>query len=340
MKIGGRRIEAFLARPDAAVAAVLIYGPDRGLVDERCRSVVHALAGAPPDPFRFVELAARSLRADPARLADEAAALGFGGRRVVWVRDAGDSVAPLVAQVLEQASASADLIVLEGGELGPRSALRKLAEGARNAAAIPCYVDAGDDLADLVVRTLAAAGLRAGADATAYLADSLGGDRAVVLGELDKLALYKGGAGEVTLDDAQACIGDSAAVSLDAVVYAAGGGDLAPLERALALVFADGASPVTVLRAMARHLMRLHLARALVGGGKPALEAIKALRPPVFFKHVDPFRSQMAAWRGVPLAAALAAVTEAELACKTTGQPAALVCSRALNDIAGAARHR
>ena len=35
MKIQPARIEAFLAKPDAAARAVLLYGPDAGLVRER-----------------------------------------------------------------------------------------------------------------------------------------------------------------------------------------------------------------------------------------------------------------------------------------------------------------
>ena len=44
--------------------------------------------------------------------------------------------------------------------------------------------------------------------------------------ELDKLALYAAGQSEITLEDAQAVIGDAAAVTLDDVVFAAAGGNL------------------------------------------------------------------------------------------------------------------
>ncbi|MCC6467418.1 MAG: DNA polymerase III subunit delta, partial [Alphaproteobacteria bacterium] len=35
MKIQPGKVETFLAKPDAAVRAVLLYGPDAGLVRER-----------------------------------------------------------------------------------------------------------------------------------------------------------------------------------------------------------------------------------------------------------------------------------------------------------------
>ena len=93
MKITGRA-EAFIAKPDPALAAILIYGPDAGLVRERLNALTKAVAGGLDDPFRISDIAPEALRDDPARLGDEAAALAFtGGRRVVRIRGATDTVA-------------------------------------------------------------------------------------------------------------------------------------------------------------------------------------------------------------------------------------------------------
>ena len=90
------------------------------------------------DPFRIAELTPARLKEDPARLADEAAAIALtGGRRAVVVRDASDGVTGAVSGFLADPKGDA-LVVLEGGELGPRSSLRKLFEGADNAAALVC----------------------------------------------------------------------------------------------------------------------------------------------------------------------------------------------------------
>ncbi|MCW9040250.1 MAG: DNA polymerase III subunit delta, partial [Rhodospirillales bacterium] len=44
MKIAAARIDAFVARPDPATRAVLIYGPDTGLVRERTTNLITAVA--------------------------------------------------------------------------------------------------------------------------------------------------------------------------------------------------------------------------------------------------------------------------------------------------------
>ena len=120
-------------------------------------------------------------------------------------------------------------------------------------------------------------------------------------------------------------------------VLAAAGGDLARLERDLARAYLDGAAPIAVLRAMARHLQRLHRVAGQVAGGQGADAAIKSIRPPVHFRVAEAMRRQIGRWPPRRLATAMAITLEAEIDCKTTGNPAEAVCSRALMRVARAA---
>ncbi len=344
MKVAPARAEAFLSNLGADCHGVLLYGPDSGLVRERARTLTRAVAGTADDPFLIAELSAAELRDDPARLADEAAALAFGGgRRVVRLRGAGDGASKAVAGALEALAAGEgpppSLLVVEAGELGPRSSLRRLFEGEDAAAAIACYPDEGGGLERVIEKTLEKHGLKASSDGLAWLARTLGADRGVTLSEIEKLALYCAGSKTVTLEDCRAVVGDAAAHELEDAVYAAGGGDSQALDRALDRAFREGANPVTVLRAAQRHMQRLHLVAGQVAGGMTLDAAVKGLRPPVFFKQADRFRAQARVWSVDRLATALDLLTEAELGAKTTGQPDRLICQRVLMQIASAARH-
>jgi DNA polymerase-3 subunit delta len=330
VKIAAGRIDAFVRGPDAKARAILLYGPDSGAVRERAKALVAGAAENITDPFRVTELTGANLREDPARLADEAGALSLiGGRRAVWVREATDGLAELFESLLENFPGDA-LVVVEAGELTARSALRVLFEGADNAAALPCYIDEGDTLERVIRDTLKARGLSVADDALIYLTTNVVGDRMLVHSEIDKLALYCTGETEITLDAARESVGDSGEMDLEEVAYAAGGGDQQALARALARVAAEGTSPITVLRAVARHFQRLHLASSMIAGGAPADRAMKALRPPVFFKREGAFRAQLARWTPATLADALDALTAAEADCKRTGIPAETLGERAL----------
>lgn len=338
MKLTGARVEGFIRRPDPAARAVLVYGRDGGLVRERADALAQSVVPDLGDPFRVSEITSAQLGDDPARLADEAAALSFtGGRRVVRVRLITDALAELFQGFLKAPAGDA-LVIVEAGGLGPQSRLRRLFEQATNAAAVPCYPDEGAGLRRLIEETLAGPGFSIEPEALDYLESTLGGDRLATRADLEKLTTYMGSERRITLAEVAACVGDSSIITLDGVALAAAAGDLARLERTLARAYLEGALPVEVLRAMARHLQRLHRAAGLVARGDSVDAAMKALRPRPHFSVANAFRRQLKQWSVGRLAGAMEIVLATEIACKTTGTPAALVCSRALMRIARAAR--
>jgi DNA polymerase III subunit delta len=336
MRLPPARVPGFLRHPDPDIRAVLLYGPDAGLVRERAETLARAICPDLHDPFRVAGLAAAALAADPARLVDEAAQIALmGGRRVVRVREAGDALAPLFARFLADPRGDA-LVVVEAGDLPGRAALRRAFDDAPAAASIGCYPDSARDLTAVIRETCAAHHVAVSRDATDFLVGHLGGDRLLTRAELEKLTLYAGEGGRIELDDARAVIADSAPLSLDDALLAAAEGDPAALDRALARVFQEGESPVSVIRALVRHLQRLHLLAARIAAGSAIDEAIRAARPPIFFKEQDSWRRQLQRWNEARLRTALDRAADAEFRMKQTGLPAEVICREALFGIAGA----
>ena len=346
VKLAPRDVDRFIAQPDARVRGALIYGPDQGLVRERCQALVRAVAGDGGDPFRVATMDSAEVHADPPRLADEAAALSLvGGRRVVLVRNANDSVALRFRDFLA-APIGESLVVVEAGDLSARSSLRRTFESSDTAVAIACYHDDARSLPGILAELLRVYGLTASPDAMAYLVANLGGDRQSTQREIEKVATYMG-AGEpaeaprvVELEAAQACVGDGASNSLDDLVFAVGDGVFAALERALERCLQDRAQPVLILRAAARHFESLHLVAGLMAQGRPFDTAIKSLRRPVYWRYAARFRAQSASWPPQALGYSIDRLLRAEAACKRTGAPDAVFAARALLEIAAKAPAR
>lgn len=337
MKLTGAKVETFLRTPDPAVRVILVYGPDRGLVRERLKRLVLTVVEDAADPFRVVELSPAALKDDSARLVDEARAIALtGGRRVVIVRDAADTATAAVKLLLSDNGGDA-LILLEAGELAARSSLRLACETANNAAALPCYGDEGAALHQVIREELKAASLTPDSDALDYLLTHLGGDRRLTRNELRKLVIYMGGPGTVSLADVMAVMGDSASLTLDDLVFATADGQMSAALSALDRLLAEGNNPVAILRALARHWQRLHLAQGLVAQGQAVDQAMRALKPPVFYKFTDRFRAQISRWSIERLNRALGILLEAETACKSTGAPMTELCGRAIMQLAQAA---
>lgn len=334
MKPAAAQIAGLLKQPPEGIAAILLFGPDDGLVRERADAVTRAvLGGSGDDPFRLAVLTGEAVRQDPALLADEADQLSLiGGRRVIRLRDAGDAAAKALEPVLSRRPGGG-LVVIEAGDLPRSSALRKLAEAATNVAAIACYADDPRAVAQLIRDLAMRDRITITDEAIAYLTAHLGEDRGITHGEIEKLCLFAGPGGKIDLDAAIASIGDSSALALDDVVYNALDGEALAVEQALTRLFLEGQSAVALLRAVQRHAQRLHLAASRLAEGESADQIARSQRPPLYFKLVDRFARQLAAWPATRLQRLMKLLLQAELQCKTTGFPEELICRRCLSVI-------
>lgn len=344
MKLSGKKLDDFLRAQRPPKNFVLLYGPDQGLVRERAKDLAGKWVPNLHDPFSVSEFTAEQLKTDPARLSDAATSLSLSGEdRVILIRDAGDKITEIVKSVID-AQIKAWPIIVEGGELAPRSSLRKLFEAHDDCAALACYADEGRGLERVINETLRAEGITADREAISRLMEILGGDRLVIRGELEKLALYakgkNGDSGTITGQDVLSCIGNSSLTSLDELVYAVGNGDQAGIDAALGKAFSDGLNAVAIIRAVQRHFHHLHIVKGQMEQGDSLDMAVSGLRPPIFFKWKDTFQRQARTWSLARVNGALSLATECEAQCKTTGMPAEVLCSRALMRIAqGARRH-
>lgn len=336
----GRAIDDFMRKGAGEIRAVLVYGPDQGLARERAEALAKRIVADFSDPFNYIELSDADLKTEPGRLADEAAALSFaGGERVVRYRASGEAAPAAVATLIELLDSarlkSNALVIVEAGELSPRSGLRVLFEKSKSAVALPCYVDGPRETRALAIEMAGAEGLKFDEDALDFLVSLLGEDRALSRSEIGKLVLYKGlksqrsGPGTISRADIRASLVDSAGDATEEAAEAAADGAPASLARALYRSQAAGASPVTLLRALWRQFARLKEAQAHVAGGASPGEAMKKLRPPVFFAEERAFEDRLRKWPAAGIDRALDLLYAAELDAKTTGAPQREIAERA-----------
>ncbi|GBR03126.1 DNA polymerase III subunit delta [Asaia siamensis] len=295
---------------------VLLYGDDLGLIRERAAQCVRQIADSLDDPFRVALLD----QEQHGRVEEEVGALSLiGGRRVVWVRDAQDALLPRVTSAL--AIDSDTVLVIEAPGLASRAKLRSALEAHPKIASIGCYPEEGRTLIASLSDLFRDASVAVDREALFWLSSVLGADRAAVRSEVEKLVLYAGEGGKLSLDDVQDCIGDSANATLDDATTAAMAGDRAVADIALERALADGLSPIALARACLSLMTRLQRVLDWMDEGKSRQEAIKLLKPPVFFKKMDSFTKALERWDGAGLRRACEAVQGFELACKQTGCP-------------------
>ena len=327
----GREIEAFLKKRDAGAKAILVYGPDEGLVRERADRLAMSVVPDLKDPFNVIEISDYDLKSTPSALSDEIAALSFaGGERVIRVRTSGDAAAGAAALLIngleEGFIASNGIVIIEAGDLAKTSKLRKAFEAAKRCAvALPCYSDGPAEVKNLAVALATEAGLRFSPDALGYVVAQLGQDRALSRAELEKLILFKGTddgpSTEISLDDVKSVIVDTVADATFAVADAVADGDMKLVSTALYRSASAGVSPISILMALNRQFARLEAAAHHVARGASASDAMKKLRPPVFFMEQRAFERRLQRWSAAKVEKAMEMLLETELAAKTASAP-------------------
>lgn len=331
MKLTARNIDSFLKQPDPAARVILVYGPDSGLMRERSTQLALSVVKDIHDPFNVSVLSTDIILDDPARLADEAGAISMmGGDRVIRIEDAGDKITTYIKNYLANPSPHT-LIILEAGELTTKSSLRRLCEGAKNAAALPCYIEDERDLSRLIRDVMQSYNLRIENDAVIWLAASISGDRMKARSELEKLVTYKGkDPAPVTLAEAQAACGENGARSVDDLIFSVGSRQAAKAIEVYNQLQEEGVPFVVVLRALQTHFRRLHMTKARIEEGSDAQSAMQSLSPPVFYKYENAFRSQLNLWSLPGLDKAMSKLMDVEAACKKTGAPVETLCAQAV----------
>ena len=339
MKITGARQNRFLDNPPADLIGVLLFGPDRGLAKTRAQTLAKALVPEADDTFGATVLTSDDLSSDPAKLADEMSALSLlGGGRLVRLRldheRSGQAIAKLIKAFDADPSRAEAKLIIEAGDLTPRSHIRKAVEAAGHFAVIGCYAASANDLRGQIKTGLADKSINIDNDALEYWLPLLEGDFALVSGEIEKMALYKGYGrienSKVTLDDIRAVAAGGQAASIDTIITEALTGQTDKCDAAYRRAVEGKVNPVTILFALQRHMIRLMEAAIKMESGESASGAVKSLRPPVFKMQEGAFIRQLNIWPARMLSRSLQQCQIAERQLKSTGAPAEAITSRLL----------
>ncbi|MBV1863576.1 MAG: DNA polymerase III subunit delta [Rhodobacteraceae bacterium] len=317
MKLTGAQAATFIARPDTGKAGVLLFGMDAMRVSLKRQQLIKALVGDKADEeMRLARFTGADLRKEPALALDGIKAQGFfPGPRVIFVEEAGDGNADVLAAALAEWAEGDATLVATAKSLNARSKLRKAFESHRNAVGIGIYDDPPSR--DDVERNLKAAGLndigQLGMDGLMALARDL--DPGEFSQTVEKLGLYKyGDNSPVSAEDIEACTPATTDAALDDAINIIAEGRAPEVVPMLKRLAGQGVNPTGLCIAATRHFRTLHAASGHPQGPDTALARA---RPPVFGPRKDRMVRQTRGWGGKRLEMALSVLMDTDLALRS-----------------------
>lgn len=311
MKVNADAIARAMDAADPKVLLYLLYGPDESGASALAARLHRALGN---DAER-VDLDAATLRADPARLADEVGAISlFGGKR--WVRimlAPGDDVLKPIESLLQAAVVGNSVVVIAPSHKAT-SALAKLALADERALAFAAFAPNAESAERLAGAMAREAGLKLAAGIARRLAQDAQGDRAILRHEIEKYALFLDAAPDrpATLDETlvDALGADSRDGDFSRLCEATMSGAPAMAADEISRLGGEGVAGVPLVRAVAKRALGL----------------------------AEPGRDGM--WSSPRLATVVERLLGAERAIKTSGSLGTLAGDAELIAVARAARGR
>lgn len=316
MKLSARDIAGFLQQP-ARVHGVLIYGADRGMVKQYANSIAASILADPQDPFNRADLTDETLSETPTVLSDELAAMSFTGeRRLIVLRDAAAKHATLIEECLPQLGTHNYLLVY-ADPLTAKDKLRLLFERHDRLAALPCYQDEGQSLAQLIESDLQKHGFSCDRQVIRYLSEHLKGDRQVIMSELERIRLYFGDPEALTIEKLRHLVESSHETSLDELMDAFFMGDVTRFTLFYDRYTVSGGQMIVILRSCYRYAERLMQAQSNLSAGMGQDQALKSLYPPVFYKQKPVFQRALSLWSRPSLMGLQSRLLQAEIQMKS-----------------------
>ena len=337
MKASKAQIERALDGAEPSIRLYLLHGPD----ESGSRALADRLARRMGGDAERVDFSGAQLKADPALLADEAAAISlFGGPRWIRVDAVGDEALEAAQAVIGQTTASFNPIVMIAATLRKDSKLLKTVLDADCAMAFASYVPEGADAGRIVLDMARAAGLQMTPDLARHIADSTGADRALMASEVEKLALYVDAAPdrprEVDQDAFDALGADASEGSQAGLVDAALDGRLDRLEEELGRLAEEGVDGIPLVRAMLRRLLLLAELRAQVERGNAVASVMASSGKSLFWKDKDSIGRQLGRWTSDHLRRAIDRMTDTERKLKASGSAGEIAAREAFYALARA----
>ena len=336
------------ARDAAANCQIFFFcGQDEAGASAAARDLIAML----PEPGEKVEIPGAELRADPARLGDEARSTSlFGGTRHIFSRVTGDEAHEALRTLIETGDAGggdACPVVIVATSATDKSRTAKLLEKRKDALVAMFYPPDLSSVTQAVRKMGDAAGVQLSVDLAERIARGANLDVRLAGSEVEKLSVYldahQQSPKRATSDDLDMIGATSEEDGLMPLVNAVLSGDTAKLPGEIKRMKDVALNPVGVLLAVERRAAQLARISAKLGprGSFDRLGKGEKAQLGIFFREEREIRAQARHWRGKRLDLLTLRLTEMHRELLTNSQSAELLLAQGLTRIArnAAPRH-
>lgn len=299
----------------ASASACLVFGPDAGGVTDLCLALAK-------DQDR-VTLEGNEITAPAIASHTDTLSL-FGGGTTVLIRGAVDKHVKEIEPILEAGINPGSKIIIQAGNLKGTSKLKKLFAASKTAVSVALYPMKGNEIPAFAKAYAQANGCNLDRDALSVISQELSGDRARSARMMETICLHALGSDRTVIkreDVIAVCRGIDESDLSSPLDHALSGNTAAAISS-LDDKIHRGENPIALLRIFSYRAFRM---LAIAQLGKPAKDAVKQAKPPVFWAEQDMFVRILGRHDAIAFEKIIAHIDRAEDQIVETAAPAQVV---------------
>ena len=308
---------------------ILIYGPNEGLIRDHIGKIKSDYLS--DIDFEEVSITGKSLDLNPDTLATSANSISmFNSYKLIILESLKDKNMSELESVIGSAPTQTMLIV-KADNLKKTSKLRKLFENNAQCYALACYEDDAKSMMRLIDNFMKENNISIDRDIKNYLMQTLSTDRMISFNELQKISLfYANDDTAPNLEEIKNLLNDASSNNLQKMNESVMYGNTAKSSNILSKLLSEGSNPISILRSLINYLKRVQKVKVEMKKGSNFDNAIKFLRPPLFWKDKDNFQQHCVRWPLSKIERNLSQLLDTEIDCKTNSKLSGILCERSI----------
>tara|TARA_Y100000768_G_C23909391_1_gene649160 strand:+ start:74 stop:1093 length:1020 start_codon:yes stop_codon:yes gene_type:complete len=315
----------------------LIYGPNEGLTREIVENIYKQFSKE--SQCEKISILGKQIDEDNLILNNELRSISiFNPYKFIVLESIKEKHASIIEETLNE-NFSNVCMVIKSDNLTKSSKLRKIYESAKSHYIIACYEDDIKSISSIIEKFQRENNIKFDRDVKDYLLQNLNNDRSVIKNELEKILLKSGNDKLITIEQIKLILHDGANTSFQKINNAIMSGKTDNSSKLLEKIFNEGASPVVILKSMNNYLNRIRLAQIELRKGKSFEEAIKILKPPIFWKEKSDFSNHCSIWPSQVIENKINEILNTEIECMKNNLISKELCEFALLKIANTGRN-
>jgi len=315
----------------------LLYGPNEGLIRENIDIIYQNFSKG--SGCEKININGKNLDDQISILNDEISTISlFSDKKFILLESTKEKHVSIIEDSLSLDFRNICMVVKQDN-LTKSSSIRKLYETSKNHFCLACYDDDIKALSSLIEKFQKEHSITFDSDVKSFLLNNLSNDRMVIKNELEKILLsLSEDDRKVDIEKLKYILHDSAHTDFQQINNSILFGNVEKGSKSLEKLFNLGTNPVAILKSLNNYIMRIRLTQVELSKGKQFDEAIKILRPPVFWKEKSDFKRHCLMWPANIIENIINEVLSSEIKCMTNNIIAKEQCEKTLFEISSTAK--